>query len=61
MYFVIEKNKGEKKIHPKLIAIQQQNLVIDYTFESKGYYDVHLYIKNDLIASYSFKVEKSVR
>jgi hypothetical protein len=58
VYFIIEKNKGEKKIQPKLIAIQQQNLVIDHTFESTGYYDVHLYIKDDLIATYSFKVEK---
>jgi GrpB-like predicted nucleotidyltransferase (UPF0157 family) len=56
--FVLEKSNSEKEIQPKLIAIAQQNLVIDYTFESKGYYDVHLYIKDDLISTYSFKVEK---
>lgn len=56
--FVLEKRNSEKEIQPKLIALAHQNLVIDYTFKSRGYYDVHLYIKDDLISTYSFEVKK---
>ncbi|WP_430410181.1 transglutaminase domain-containing protein [Kordia sp.] len=56
--FVFEKNDNEKEIQPKLITITKQQLVINHTFESRGHYDVHLYIKDDLISTYSFNVKK---
>ncbi len=56
--FVLEKNNNERKIQPKFITIENKTLTIKYTFEYRGYYDVHLYIKDDLISTYSFKVKK---
>lgn len=56
--FILEKNDSERNIQPGFITIEDQTLIIKHTFESRGYYDVHLYIKDDLISTYSFKVKK---
>jgi len=55
---VIESSFRERKIYPDQISIQDQSLSIDYKFEFSGYYDVHLYIKDDLISTYTIKVTR---
>lgn len=58
IYFIIEKNEKERKVKPFSITIKNKNLVLKHAFKYRGYYDIHLYIKNDLIASYSYKVTR---
>ncbi|MGH1384272.1 transglutaminase domain-containing protein [Kordia sp.] len=55
---VIESSFSERKIHPEQISIQEKSLSIDYKFEYTGYYDVHLYIKEDLISTYTVEVTR---
>ncbi|WP_420571883.1 transglutaminase domain-containing protein [Kordia sp.] len=57
--FVIETSFKEKKVKPQLVTIKDQLLTIDYKFQTTGYYDVHLYIKKNLIATYTFEVKKA--
>ncbi|WP_046755080.1 transglutaminase domain-containing protein [Kordia jejudonensis] len=58
VYLIVEKNEHENKVTPEFVAIENQKLTLKHTFKYRGYYDVHLYINDDLISSYSFKVEK---
>ncbi len=55
---VIESSFREQKIYPEQISIQDQLLHIDYKFEFTGFYDVHLYIKDDLISTYTVEVTR---
>jgi hypothetical protein len=55
---LIDTTFSSKKIHPESISIKNQSLTIDYTFETTGYYDVHLYVKDDLISTYTVEVNK---
>ncbi|QHI38250.1 hypothetical protein IMCC3317_36390 [Kordia antarctica] len=55
---LIDTNFSSKKIHPEKISIKNQSLSIAYKFETTGYYDVHLYVKDDLISTYTFEVKK---
>ena len=45
-----------KKQNPNSISINDSTLKIEHQFNHKGFYDVHLYIKDDLISTYTFKV-----
>ena len=44
----------------KISNIKNENGIISFNhrFKHRGSYDVHLKIKNDIVASYSFKVTK---
>ncbi|AXG69641.1 transglutaminase-like superfamily protein [Kordia sp. SMS9] len=55
---VIESSFRERKIYPKQVSIQDKSLSIDYKFEFTGFYDVHLYIKDDLISTYTIEVTR---
>ncbi|KAB8152446.1 hypothetical protein EZY14_013620 [Kordia sp. TARA_039_SRF] len=55
---VIESSFRERKIYPKEVSIKNNSLSIDYKFEFSGFYDVHLYIKEDLIATYTVEVTR---
>ena len=55
---VIENSFRERKIYPESVAIKDQSLTIDYQFKYTGYYDVHLYIKDDLISTYTVEVTR---
>ncbi|APZ47981.1 hypothetical protein BW723_17490 [Polaribacter reichenbachii] len=55
--FVIDSGASEKTIKPEF-NIENSILTLKHTFKSKGFFDVHLYIENKLIATYTFKVTK---
>lgn len=55
---LLDNGTSSKKIHPKSTSIENQYLTIEYAFEKSGFYDVHLYIANDLISTYTFEVVK---
>jgi len=46
-----------KTINPENIQINNNTLSFEYPFDNKGFYDVHFTIGNDLIATYTIKVE----
>ena len=48
---------NEKSVAPK-INLQDNLLTLNYSFKYRGFYDLHLYIENKLIATYTFKVTK---
>ena len=55
--FVIDSGLNEQTVQPK-IDLKEQILTLNYTFKTTGFFDVHLYIENKLIATYTFKVIK---
>ena len=57
MQFVIDNGLVSKTVIPKTVIIDKQSLFIEHQFTSKGFYDVHLYIDEDLISTYTFKVK----
>lgn len=56
---VIESTFRERKVKPTSVSIEDLSLTIGHKFTATGYYDVHLYIKKDLISSYTFEVKKA--
>ena len=54
---LVDNGSDSKMIHPKIISITDNNLTIGYAFERTGFYDVHLYIGLDLIATHTFRVK----
>ena len=55
--FLIDNGFSNKRITPNSVSIEKQSLVLEHQFESNGFYDVHLYIGDDLISTYTFKVK----
>lgn len=55
--FLIDNGSGNKKTTPNLVSIDNSTLKIEHQFTKKGFYDVHFYIENDLISTYTFKVQ----
>lgn len=55
--FLIDDGFSSKKTKPNSVLISNSTLKIEHQFLEKGFYDVHLYIKNDLISTYTFKVK----
>ncbi len=54
---LIDNGSNSKKVHPKLTSIKNNTLTVEYKFERRGFYDVHLLIKKDLISTYTFRVK----
>ena len=54
---VIDDGYNSKTRQPKNITVNYLDMAFNYQFNNTGFYDVHLYIKKDLIATYTFKVE----
>ncbi len=55
--FLIDSGSNMRKTKPKSIVINNKSLSLEHQFKNKGFYDVHLYIKDDLISTYTVKVE----
>ncbi|WP_204343996.1 transglutaminase domain-containing protein [Psychroserpens algicola] len=53
----IDDGFNSKKIRPEIISTHDQSLTFDYTFNYDGFYDVHLFIGDDLVSTYTFKVK----
>ncbi len=54
---LIDDGNNSKKIHPESISIENLTLIFDHKFEKTGFYDVHFFIDEDLISTYTFKVK----
>ncbi|MCC1483123.1 transglutaminase domain-containing protein [Winogradskyella immobilis] len=60
VHFLIDDGFGSLKTKPTSISIKEQQLTLEHIFERTGFYDVHLYIKDDLISTYTFKVKSKI-
>lgn len=54
---LIDNGYTNKRTVPSTISIMDQSLNIEHQFNSKGFYDVHLYIGDDLISTYTVEVK----
>ncbi len=55
--FVIDDGNNSKKTTPNTVSLNKQSLTLEHQFDSRGFYDVHLYIDDDLISTYTFRVK----
>ena len=56
---LIDNGSSSKKIYPESISINNQCLILEYQFKRTGFYDVHFYIGDDLISTYTIKVKRA--
>ncbi|MFK7783020.1 transglutaminase domain-containing protein [Psychroserpens sp.] len=54
--FLIDSGFISRKVKPTFIQIENKSLSIRQQFNTKGFYDVHLYFGEDLISTYTVKV-----
>lgn len=54
---LVDNGKSSRKVHPNKTTIDDKSLTFEYSFESSGFYDVHLLIGTDLISTYTFRVK----
>ena len=55
---LIDNGSSSKKITPKSVSIKNNILSFTQPFHKKGFYDVHLFIDNNIIATYTVEVKK---
>ena len=55
--FILDSGTVENTVKPEII-LQNLNLTLKHTFTYSGFFDMHLYIENKLIATYTFKVTR---
>lgn len=56
--FVKVNKFSETKVKPK-INLQNNVLILNYSFKNSGFFDFHLYLENKLIATYTFNVKNN--
>lgn len=54
---LIDNGFNNRKTKPTSASIKNKSLIIKHQFKTNGFYDVHLYIKDDLISTYTIKVK----
>lgn len=55
--FEIYDGYRNKTIHPKTTHQENTSLTVQYQFDTTGFYDVHLFIGDDRISTYTFDVK----
>ena len=55
--FEIDDGYRNKKIHPKTTQVEDTSVTVEYQFKTTGFYDVHLFIGDDRISTYTFNVK----
>lgn len=58
IHFLIDDGTSTRQVNPSSINIHNQTLTLDYKFPRTGFYDLHLYIEDNLISTYVFDVKK---
>ncbi|MBV7269510.1 transglutaminase domain-containing protein [Winogradskyella luteola] len=54
--FVIDSGSNQRKVKPTSIRFKENLLNIEQQFDTSGFYDLHFYIDNDLISTYTVEV-----
>ena len=57
IHLVLVSSVTEKKVTPK-VSLSKNNLSLTYQFNRRGFYDVHVYINDAIIATYTFDIQK---
>lgn len=55
---LIDSGNNSRKLQPTSVTITDNILTIKHEFRTSGFYDVHLYLKDQLIATYTVKVTR---
>nr|WP_321221895.1 transglutaminase domain-containing protein [uncultured Psychroserpens sp.] len=55
--FLIDNGFNNIKTAPNSVHLENRFLILEHQFDTNGFYDVHLYIGDDLISTYTFKVK----
>ena len=55
---LIDSGFNTRKIKPISLNIENKFLTLKHLFKSTGFYDVHLYIEDDLISTYTIEVKR---
>ncbi|MDT0558527.1 transglutaminase domain-containing protein [Ichthyenterobacterium sp. W332] len=55
---LIDSGINSRKVSPTEVSIVHNYLTINHKFKTRGFYDVHLYLKDQLIITYTVKVIK---
>ena len=55
--FIIDNGFDTITVKPTSVVMDHLSLTLEYQFDKTGYYDTHFLIGDDLIVSYTFKVE----
>lgn len=53
---LIDNGSTRRKIKPKSVLVNNNQLTLEHQFDSSGHYDVHLYLKDELICTYVIQV-----
>lgn len=53
---LIDSGAQTNTVYPDNISIINNSVSMDYAFDSKGFYDVHLYIKDQLVSTHTVRV-----
>lgn len=53
----LDNGNGAWSTSPTSISIENRSLKLEHQFKRKGFYDVHLYLDDDLISTYTVNVE----
>ena len=56
---VVNNGFSDRKIKPETVTLENDTLTFEHEFKSTGYYDVHLYLDDDIISTYTFNVKRS--
>ncbi|WP_299120184.1 transglutaminase domain-containing protein [uncultured Winogradskyella sp.] len=54
---MIDNGFNNWKTKPQSVSVEDKSLILEHQFKTSGFYDVHLYIGDDLISTYTFSVE----
>ena len=54
---IIDNGHSTKKVKPEYVVLDNLSLVLKYQFEKNGFYDTHVSFGEELIVTYTFKVE----
>jgi len=61
VHFLIDNGHKLRKVTPKHITLKNKNLVIEHSFRSAGFYDLHVFVGTDIISTYTFRVVKNTK
>lgn len=54
---IFSTNVSEKVVKPK-ISLKENLLTLKHTMNKRGFYDVHFYIDEDIVATYTFRIKR---
>ena len=58
VHFLIDNGHKLMKATPKQINLKHKQLTLEHSFSSTGFYDLHVFVGDDIISTYTFKVTR---